>query len=541
MIWSASLSRSAGLGLRRQSRAKPSNCRGLAAAASGSFSYETGDASGVKYASRNLPGPTTTVAVVAKAGTRFQPLPGYSEGLEKFAFKSTERRSQLRICRESELLGGQLFSYHTRENVVIGAKFLSDDLPYFTELLAEVVSRTKFTRYELNEEVLPNLKLAQKALLGRTTELAISSAHGVAFHRGLGEPLHPTSSTPLTKYLNASWLKQFASAAYAKNNFAVVANGAEASVFSKWMKEFFSDIQDQTIEGTPEIKTVQSKYYGGEERIAHDSGNTMILGFPGSSSFTGGFWKPEIAVLASLLGGETSIKWSPGFSLLSKATEAFPRAHISTTNAIYSDAGLLYVALTGNANDVRSAAVEAVKKIKSVAAGEISNEDFKKAIAAAKFGALDAGQNLNVGLEATGAGLVHDGQPLQIDEVGKSIERVSESQLKKIAKTLVEDIMINPRPDQRHICAKLRQSNLNSYNQHHVLTATIMAFAWKAAGLTYNRYLAVAARVVRRSLKEEKRLQAEKRGEMDLRFAKWNVSGAYGRKLKSYVLTELII
>ncbi|MCJ1319316.1 hypothetical protein MMC15_004652 [Xylographa vitiligo] len=48
-----------------------------------------------------------------------------------------------------------------------------------------------------------------------------------------------------------------------------------------------------------------------------------------------------------------------------------------------------------------------------------------------------------------------------------------------------------------------------------------MAFAWKASGLTYNRYLAIAARVVRRSLKEESRLQAEKRGEMDLRFAKW--------------------
>ncbi|EXJ65783.1 F-type H+-transporting ATPase subunit epsilon [Cladophialophora psammophila CBS 110553] len=48
-----------------------------------------------------------------------------------------------------------------------------------------------------------------------------------------------------------------------------------------------------------------------------------------------------------------------------------------------------------------------------------------------------------------------------------------------------------------------------------------MAFEWKAAGLTYNRYLAIAARVVRRSLKEGPRLQAERRGDMDLRFAKW--------------------
>lgn len=41
---------------------------------------------------------------------------------------------------------------------------------------------------------------------------------------------------------------------------------------------------------------------------------------------------------------------------------------------------------------------------------------------------------------------------------------------------------------------------------------------------SYNRYLAIAARVVRRSLKEGPRLQAERRGEMDLRFAKWTVS-----------------
>ncbi|KAI9730934.1 MAG: hypothetical protein M1818_008008 [Claussenomyces sp. TS43310] len=48
-----------------------------------------------------------------------------------------------------------------------------------------------------------------------------------------------------------------------------------------------------------------------------------------------------------------------------------------------------------------------------------------------------------------------------------------------------------------------------------------MAFAWKASGLTYNKYLTVAARVVRRSLKDDKRLQAERRGQTELRCAKW--------------------
>ena len=41
---------------------------------------------------------------------------------------------------------------------------------------------------------------------------------------------------------------------------------------------------------------------------------------------------------------------------------------------------------------------------------------------------------------------------------------------------------------------------------------------------SYNRYLAISARVVRRSLKEEPRLAAERRGQQDLRFSKWEVS-----------------
>ncbi|OAQ97269.1 hypothetical protein LLEC1_03164 [Akanthomyces lecanii] len=48
-----------------------------------------------------------------------------------------------------------------------------------------------------------------------------------------------------------------------------------------------------------------------------------------------------------------------------------------------------------------------------------------------------------------------------------------------------------------------------------------MTAAWKTAGLTYNRYLAIAARTIRRSLNEEKRLAAERRGDMELRFARW--------------------
>ena len=61
-------------------------------------------------------------------------------------FQNTQKRSALRLTRESELLGGQLVAYHTREALVLEANFLRDDLPFFTELLSEVISQTKFTR-----------------------------------------------------------------------------------------------------------------------------------------------------------------------------------------------------------------------------------------------------------------------------------------------------------------------------------------------------------------------------------------------------------
>ena len=89
MLSCSSISRGAQRAFRRQC-AQPVQRRGLAAPASGSFQYQTDNAKGVKFASRDLSGPTTTLALVSRAGTRYQLLPGLTEGLEKFAFRVWE-------------------------------------------------------------------------------------------------------------------------------------------------------------------------------------------------------------------------------------------------------------------------------------------------------------------------------------------------------------------------------------------------------------------------------------------------------------------
>lgn len=89
MISRSAIGRHAQLAVRRQCCAQPANRRGLAAVSSGStsFSYESSDVAGVKVASRDVAGATTKLAVVAKAGTRYQTAPGLTSGLERFAFK----------------------------------------------------------------------------------------------------------------------------------------------------------------------------------------------------------------------------------------------------------------------------------------------------------------------------------------------------------------------------------------------------------------------------------------------------------------------
>jgi hypothetical protein len=80
MLSRSSLSRNA-------PRALAAGRRSMASAANPAFQYDVTEASGVKVANREVEGPTGTLALVAKAGSRYQPFPGFSDALERFAFK----------------------------------------------------------------------------------------------------------------------------------------------------------------------------------------------------------------------------------------------------------------------------------------------------------------------------------------------------------------------------------------------------------------------------------------------------------------------
>ncbi|KAK2746233.1 ubiquinol-cytochrome c reductase core subunit 1 [Myotisia sp. PD_48] len=431
MLPRASIGRNAARALRCNGNKQTVQRRGMAAAAAQPFEYAAGESAGVKLACRELPGPTSTLTVVAKGGSRYEPFQGYAEVLEKFAFKSTLKRSALRITRETELLGGELSASHSREGLVLSARFLTSDLPYYAELLAEVASKTKYAQHELDEVIFPLLKLSQASFAANPTAQALDSAHTVAFHKGLGNSLTPSYST---KNISAEGIADFAKGVYTKPSIAVVSNGANAAEVSKWVGQFFADVP-ATGNVSP---SQQSQYFGGEQRVPSQAGNAIVLAFPGSSAFGTSEYKPELSVLASLLGGQSSIKWSTGSTILAEAVESISGVQVSTKNAAYSDNGLFHITISGSsASSVAQASRKVVESLKKVAAGEVAAEDVKKAVALSKFRALDASQSLSAGDEVTGSSLLYGGKPFSILGTAQSVEKVTDAQLKAAAKNLL--------------------------------------------------------------------------------------------------------
>ena len=292
--------------------------------------------------------------------------------------------------------------------------------------------------HEYHEDVERVLKLKQSAFNADVSAIALDNAHSVAFHSGLGAPIYPTPASPYQKYLNEEYIASFADVVYSKPNIALVAEGADSEALSRWVGQFFKDVPATSRSGQT-LETTASKYYGGEQRASHPGGNSMVIAFPGTEYGTA---KPEIAVLAALLGGKPTIKWAPGFSLLSKSTGEIPGLSISTSNLNYSDAGLLAVQLSGPAASVRSGAQATVKALESIANGSVAKEDVTKAIANAKFNALDDAQLREPSLHLAGAGIVNTGKPYEFTSLAQAIDSVTAEKLKTVSAFPILEVLL---------------------------------------------------------------------------------------------------
>ncbi|GAA5954199.1 hypothetical protein JCM21900_006959 [Sporobolomyces salmonicolor] len=382
--------------------------------------FSVHDANGVKVAAADQGAPTSSISVIVKAGSRYERAPGVAHVLKNSLFKSTAKRSQIRLVRETEMLGGVLSSAISREHLILTAEFLKGDEAFFAEALGDALTQAKFSPHEYNEEVVPTVAAEYEQAIRDSTTYAFDLAHQLAFRTGLGNSLFASPHTAV----DHSAVTSYAKAAFAPSNLAVLGSNVDAGKLKSLVSDFF-------VSGTASssISTPSAKYFGGEVRVpsvGHSPLDQLLIAFEGASSSSA-----EFAVLRYLLGGESYLKWSTGASPLSKLSSADVSA--SAFNLAYSDAGLFGISIKAPTAQVADVASKAVAELKALAKGA-SEEAVKQAIAKAKFAAASALETRFGQVELIGAQLAAQGEaPASVADVFAKFDKVSAESLAKAA------------------------------------------------------------------------------------------------------------
>ncbi|GAA5855918.1 hypothetical protein JCM8547_000415 [Rhodosporidiobolus lusitaniae] len=378
------------------------------------------EAAGIKVASVDSGLPTSSISVVVKAGSRYEPAPGVSHVLKSSLLKSTNKRSQIRLVREAEALGGVLSTSLSREHLVLTAEFLKGDEAFFAEALGDAVTQAKLPVWEYNEEVVPQVQGEYEQGVRDSSVYAFDLAHQLAFRKGLGNSLFASPHVAV----DHSTAVSFAKASFAPSNLAVFGSNVDAGKLKSFVSEFFVS----GASSSSSISTPASKYYGGEVRVpsvGHESLDKLLIAFQGAAAT-----EVDFAVLRFLLGGDVAVKWGAGSSPLAKLTTATSSAQ--AFNLAYSDAGLFGIAVSGKTADVSEVASKAIAALKEVKNGA-AEEAVKQAVAKAKFAAASALETRAGQVEVIGHQVAYNGQAPSLEEVFAKLDKVSVESLSKAA------------------------------------------------------------------------------------------------------------
>ncbi|WRT66534.1 uncharacterized protein IL334_003493 [Kwoniella shivajii] len=402
----------------------------LKSAFSRSVSSKASSAGGVSVIGFENKGPaaTSSLTVAIKAGSRYETTPGVAHVLKNFAFKATANASTLRTARETELYGGVLSAALTREHLFLSAEFLRGDEEHFLSVLASVLSSSQFHGYELKELVLPVVQSESVFAQTSPSTLALDVAHNLAFRKGLGNSLYASPHYPVT----LDDVKSFAQGAFSKSNVAVIGSGISTEALSQAVSSAFGSGTSSPTSGS--LKTQSTSYFGGETRIPLDihapatSVPTMVIAYGSSSTAS-----PDLKVLKHLLGGESSLKWTPGVSPLSQAADKVPGSSAKAFLLPYSDAALFGVVVSAPTSVQLAGLAKEVASIIKSAGKEAKDEEVKRAVAKAKFADATSTETLE-GLVAQAGPALFSGGEIK----SESFSGVSASSISKAASELLK-------------------------------------------------------------------------------------------------------
>jgi len=258
---------------------------------------------GLTVATETLPHlESVALGVWVKSGSRNEREEehGIAHLLEHMAFKGTTKRTALQIATDIEDVGGEINAATSVETTAFYARVLRDDMSLAIDILADILTDSKFDPHELEREqnvILQEIGAAHDtpddAVFDRFTETAFR-------HQAIGRSILGTPDT--VESFTSDQLRRFMERQYGADRMVVVAaGGVSHDEFVREVEMRLGSFRDKTDTAVPQY----SNYVGGDYREHRDLMDAqIILGFEGRAYHVRDFYASQM--LSMVLGGGMS-------------------------------------------------------------------------------------------------------------------------------------------------------------------------------------------------------------------------------------------
>lgn len=225
---------------------------------------------------------------------------GIAHMLEHMAFKGTENRTAYQIATDIEDVGGEINAATSVETTAYFARVLKDDMPLAVDILADIITSSKFEEEELEREkqvVLQEINATQDT----PDDIVFDYFTETAFrHQTIGRPILGTPDS--VRSFTSDNLRSFMNEHYSADRMIVIAAGAvEHEQFVREVESRLGSFRAHSVAPLTEL----ANYVGGDFREYRNLKDAQVLiGFEGRAYHMRDYYASQI--LSIILGGGMS-------------------------------------------------------------------------------------------------------------------------------------------------------------------------------------------------------------------------------------------
>jgi predicted Zn-dependent peptidase len=346
---------------------------------------------------------------------------GIAHLLEHMAFKGTGSRSAWEIASQIENVGGEINAATSVETTSFYARVLKDDVPLAIDILADILSDSRFDPQELEREqhvILQEIGAAHDTpddiVFDRFTETAFR-------HQTIGRSILGTPET--VESFTSAQLRSFMERQYGAERMVVVAAGAiKHDAFVREVEARLGAFRGKVESALPNF----AHYVGGDYREPRDLMDAQILlGFEGRAYHVRDFYASQI--LSMILGGGMSSR------LFQEVREKRGLCYsVYAFHWGFSDTGLFGVHAATGRDDIEALVPVILAELEK-AGDMIKQEEIDRARAQYRAGLLMSAESPASRASQIARQLLLFGRPIPMEELVDRLSKLTVERLSDLA------------------------------------------------------------------------------------------------------------